>query len=112
MEWPQGDWGSGAWHVRSTVMTELRTAFQKQLQTLEASIIQLFAYVAEDLAVATAALLNNDANGLKVVSERETIIDGLYPELEDLLNAQLILEAPVARDFRLVISMLRILPAP
>jgi phosphate transport system protein len=91
-------------------MSELRSAFTKQLQTLETSIIQLFAFVAEDLAVATAALLHNDANGLRVVSEREKVIDGLYPEVEDLLNAQLILEAPVARDFRLVISMLRILP--
>ena len=52
-------------------MSELRSAFQKQLRTLEASTIQLFAFVAEDLAVATAALLNNDASGLKVVSERE-----------------------------------------
>jgi phosphate transport system protein len=91
-------------------MTELRSSFHRQLQTLEVNIIQLFAFVAEDLAVATAALLNNDATGLKVVSEREAIIDGLYPEMEDLLNARLMLEAPVASDFRLLVSMLRILP--
>jgi phosphate transport system protein len=108
--WLSGDWGSVFWPVSSKVVSELRSAFQKQLQTLEASTIQLFAFVAEDLAVATAGLLNNDASGLEVVSERERVIDGLYPELEHLLNAQLILEAPVARDFRLVISMLRIVP--
>ena len=94
----------------SPVMSELRTAFHKQLETLEGNVIHLFAFIAEDLAVATDALLSNDANGLTLVSERELIIDGLYHEIEDLVNTLLIREAPVASDFRLVISVLRIVP--
>ena len=92
---PGGNTGQvRAWHVRSKVMTELRSAFQRQLQTLEVNIVQLFAFAAEDLAVATTAPLNNDANGLKVVSERKAIIDGLYPGMEDLLNAQVDARSP------------------
>jgi phosphate transport system protein len=91
-------------------MPELRTAFHQQLRDLEGKVIQLFAYVAEDLTVATQALLSDDAGALSVVSERELVIDGLYHESEDLANKLLVLQAPVVSDFRLVISVLRIVP--
>jgi phosphate transport system protein len=89
---------------------ELRSVFHQQLQTIEDKIIQLFAFVAEDLAVSTEALLSGDGDGLKVVTEREAIIDGLYQELEELANQQLLLQAPVATDLRLLLSALRIVP--
>jgi phosphate transport system protein len=91
-------------------MTELRSEFHRQLQTIESRVVELFAFVGEDLAVATDALLNSDAGALKVVAERQTVIDGIYGELEDLVNVQLALQAPVAGDLRLLLSVLRILP--
>ncbi len=90
-------------------MSDRRTAFQEQLRTAEGKVIQLFAFVAEDLAVATEALLSSDADALTVVSERESIIDGLYLEAEDLVNAQLAWQGPVASD-RLLLAVLRIVP--
>ena len=60
--------------------------------------------------MATRALLNGDAGALKVVAEREEAVDGLYRELEALVTSQLVLQAPVAADFRLLLSVLRIVP--
>jgi phosphate transport system protein len=91
-------------------VSELRTAFHNELRHIDGKVLQLFAFVAEDLAVATNALLSNDADALTLVSEREAQIDGLYREIETVVNNQVALQAPVASEFRLVISMLRIVP--
>jgi phosphate transport system protein len=91
-------------------ISELRTAFHRELESIEGMMIQLFAFITEDLALATDALLSNNADTLNLVSERETVIDGLYHEIENLGDKLLVLQAPVVGDFRLVISMLRIVP--
>jgi phosphate transport system protein len=91
-------------------MTELRKEFHQELQAIEAKVVELFALVGEDLVVATGALLNSDAGGLKIVAERQASIDSIYAELEVLVNRQLLLQAPVADDLRLLLSVLRILP--
>ena len=91
-------------------MSELRSAFHRELKDIEAKVIQLFALITEDLTVATDALLSNDAHRLSIVSEREAVIDGVYHEIEDLVNKQLLMQAPAASEFRLVVSMLRIVP--
>jgi phosphate transport system protein len=92
------------------MVSELRVAFHQQLQAIEGKIIQLFAFVSEDLAVATEALLNGDADAVQVISEREAVIDSVQRELEHVVNNQLALQAPVATDLRLVLSALRIVP--
>jgi len=91
-------------------VSELRRVFHQQLSTIEGKVIQLFAYVSEDLAVATDALLTGDLDALKVLTEREATIDHLYRELEEVVNSQLALQAPVATDLRLLLSVLRIVP--
>jgi phosphate transport system protein len=91
-------------------MTELRKEFHQELQTIEGKVVELFALVGEDLGLATGALVNGDADALKVVTERQASIDGIYSELEVLVNRQLVLQAPVADDLRLLLSVLRILP--
>jgi phosphate transport system protein len=91
-------------------MSELRKEFHQQLKAIEASVVELFALVAEDLGLATEALLNSDAGTLKVVAERQTKIDAIYGELEHLVDRQLVLQAPVADELRLLLSVLRILP--
>jgi phosphate transport system protein len=91
-------------------MTEPRKEFHQELQAIEGKVVELFALVGEDLTVATGALLNSDASALKVVAERQASIEGIYAELELLVNRQLVLQAPVADDLRLLLSVLRILP--
>ncbi len=72
-------------------MTELRKEFQEALRAVEGKVVELFAFVGEDFAVATAALLNGDAGALKVVTERQASIEGIYGELELLVDRQLLL---------------------
>ena len=91
-------------------MTELRKEFNEALRAVEGKVVELFALVGEDFAVATAALLNGDAGALKVVAERQANIEGIYGELELLVDRQLLLQAPVADQLRLLLSVLRILP--
>ena len=91
-------------------MREMRSGFHRQLQTIEGKVIQLFAFITEDLAVATQALLSGDVGTLKVLDEREKVTDVVYREVEDLVDTQLALQAPVAADLRLLLSVLRIVP--
>lgn len=91
-------------------MSEPRRDFHHRLQEIENHVVELFAFVAEDLSIATAALLNSDTSALKVVAGRQATIDSIYNEVEALVNQQLLLQAPVASDLRLLVSVLRILP--
>ena len=91
-------------------MAEHRQHFQGELEAIEAKVIELFAMVAEDLPRATSALLSGDADALEALGERERIIDALYPEIEELVNREILLQAPVAADLRFLLSVLRIVP--
>ena len=91
-------------------MAEHRQEFERELEAIEAKVIELFAMVAEDLPGATHALLSGDNEVVKVLAEREKVIDALYPEIEELVNRELVLQAPVAVDLRFLLSVLRIVP--
>ena len=91
-------------------MVEHRQEFQLALEAIEAKVIELFALVAGDLASATDALLTGNNEIVKVLIEREQVIDALYPEIEELVNRQIALQAPVASDLRFLLSVLRIVP--
>jgi phosphate transport system protein len=91
-------------------MVEHRQEFQRELEAIEAKVIELFAMVAEDLPRATDALLTGDSEVLAVLIEREQVIDALYPEIEELVNREILLQAPVAEDLRFLLSVLRIVP--
>jgi len=91
-------------------MVEHRQEFHGELEGIEAKVIELFAMVAEDLPKATTALLTGDGDALEALSEREQVIDALYPEIEELANREILLQAPVASDLRFLLSVLRIVP--
>jgi len=91
-------------------MVEHRQEFQRELEAIEAKVIELFTMVAEDLPGATRALLSGDHEVVRVLAEREQVIDALYPAMEDLVNRLILLQAPVASDLRFLLSVLRIVP--
>src|SRR5262252_7539994 len=74
-------------------MVEHRKEFQRELEAIEAKVIELFAMVAEDLPRATQALLSGDDEVLAVLFERERVIDALYPEIEELVNREIASQA-------------------
>ena len=65
-------------------VAEHRQEFQRELEAIEAKVIELFAMVAEDLPGATHALLTGDNEVVRVLTERGKTIDALYPEIEEL----------------------------
>jgi phosphate transport system protein len=91
-------------------MVEHRQEFQRDLDAIEAKVIELFAMVAEDLPRATEALLTGNQETIRALNEREQTIDDLYPEIEELANREIVLQAPVASDLRFLLSVLRIVP--
>ncbi len=91
-------------------MMEHRQEFQRDLETIETKVIELFAMIAEDLPAATQALLTGSNDVLQVLAERERAIDSLYLEIENLANREITLQAPVASDLRFLLSVLRIVP--
>jgi phosphate transport system protein len=92
-------------------MTERRQEFERDLESIEGKVIELFAMVAEDLPSATAALLNGgDDEVLAQLIERDRAIDALYREVEQLVNREILLQQPVASDLRFLLSVLRIVP--
>jgi len=91
-------------------MVERRQEFERDLQAIEAKVIELFAMVAEDLPGATQALLSGNNEVIQTLAEREQAIDALYPQIEELVNREILLQAPVASDLRFLLSVLRIAP--
>jgi phosphate transport system protein len=91
-------------------MVEHRQEFERELEAIEAKVIELFAMVAEDLPRATNALLTGETEALAQLAQREQTMDALYPEVEELVNREILLQAPVASDLRFLLSVLRIVP--
>jgi phosphate transport system protein len=90
-------------------MVEHRQEFERDLEAIEARIIELFAMIAEDLPEATKALLTGSSEIMQRLIERDQVINALYPETEALANREILLQAPVADDLRFLLSVLRVL---
>src|SRR5689334_25058397 len=91
-------------------MGEHRQEFQRELEAIEAKVIELFAMVAEDLPAATQALLKGNDQAAELLAERDQVIDALYNETDELVSREILLQAPVASDLRFLLSVLRIVP--
>ena len=91
-------------------MPQQRQAFQRELDAIDAKVIELFALVAADLARATPALPDGNNEVVKVVVEHGLVIDLLGPEVEKRVKTAILLQAPVASDLRFLLCVLRILP--
>ena len=67
-------------------MAEHRQEFRRELDGIEAKVIELFAMVAEDVPTATQALLTGNNEALPLLAERDRVI-----EMDDL-HASLVAE--------------------
>jgi phosphate transport system protein len=90
--------------------TPLRIDFHRDLDEIHQGVIRLFAQVTEAVTACTEALLADDRVAATRVSEGEESIDAAMGELEERLERLLLLQAPVARDLRYVLSLIRIVP--
>jgi phosphate transport system protein len=83
---------------------------QRNLAAIDNAVRELFALIADGMTAATEALLSSDRELANRVVERDVRIDAIYEEVEGLLQQSLVLHGPMAREFRYLISMLRIVP--
>ena len=89
---------------------ELRQEFHRDLERINRQAIGLFALVGECVAGATDALLSGDREAAKVLVARDQMIDETYRDIGELVQRQLSLQSPMARDLRFLLAVLRIVP--
>ncbi|MGH9113667.1 MAG: phosphate signaling complex protein PhoU [Acidimicrobiales bacterium] len=89
---------------------EIRKRFHHQLDEIDAKVIRLFALVTESVAAATDSLLANDTEAARELTERDALVDQLEVDLEQVAERELLMEQPMARDMRYLVSVLRIVP--
>lgn len=89
---------------------ELRGVFHRELERIDEQVRRLFALVSEGVAGATDALLAGDRQAARDLVARDHAIDELYVSVEDIVQRQFALQAPLASDLRFMLSVLRIVP--
>jgi phosphate transport system protein len=87
-----------------------RQEFDSELGAIEAQVIELLTMVADDMPQATDALLTGNSAAVRALTERDLVIDALYPKIEELADREILLQQPVAADLRLLVSVLRVVP--
>ena len=87
-----------------------RREFDRELEAIEAKVVELFGMVAEDLPRATEALLTGNTEIVRSLAERDRYIDDLYPKIEQLADREILLQGPMASEQRFLISVLRVVP--
>jgi phosphate transport system protein len=91
-------------------MRAARGEFDRQLEGIEAKVIELFGIVVEDLPEAAGAFVGDGGGSGRVLAAREQVIDALYLEVEDLACKMMLLQAPVGPDLRFLLTVLRVVP--
>jgi phosphate transport system protein len=91
-------------------MPEQRQVFQRQLDHIDAKLIELLDLVAADLVRVASALPDGSDEVVEVLAEHGLVIDIFCPEVEELTKTAILLQAPVASDLRFLLCVLRILP--
>jgi phosphate transport system protein len=89
---------------------EIRKRFHQQLDEIDAKVIRLFALVTESVAAASESLLANDTEAARELTERDSLVDQLEVDLEQIAERELLMEQPMARDMRYLVSVLRVVP--
>lgn len=89
------------------VMTRPVDTVHKEIDN---KVRHLFALVAEGVTAATDALLAGDRETASMVVARDSQIDALYVELEELVQRQFVLQATFGTELRYLISVMRIVP--
>jgi phosphate transport system protein len=88
----------------------LRKRFHQQLVDIDAKVVLLFAMVSEGIAATTDALLSGDTAAARELTGRDSLVDQLEADLEQLAERELFTQQPMAGDLRYLISVLRVVP--
>jgi phosphate transport system protein len=89
---------------------DLRKRFHQQLDELDTTVIRLFALVSESITMATDALLSGDRQAAEDLVARDQVIDRVNDEVEEIVQRELLREAPMASELRYLLTILRVVP--
>jgi phosphate transport system protein len=89
---------------------ELRKRFHHQLDEIDSRVIRLFALVTEGVAAASESLLAGDTEMARRLAGRDALVDQLEADVEQVAERELVTQAPMARDMRYLVSVLRVVP--
>jgi phosphate transport system protein len=90
-------------------MPEVRTEYQQELDTLEASALGGLDLVSGALSRTLEAIEHQDIELAQIVVADDDRIDGRYLEVHQALITLLATQSPVATDLRLISAMLHVL---
>jgi phosphate transport system protein len=85
----------------------VRELFQGELERLRADLALMCDLVAEAMRLATRALLDTDLHLSEQVISADDEVDQLSTRCEELTFSLLALQAPVAKDLRMVVTSMR-----
>ncbi len=86
----------------------MRATFQERLDGLEAKLGQMGQLLRSQLDRTLCALANSDVDVADEVIRRDQLLDAGYVEVEEEILRTLALEAPVAKDLRLLAGVLHV----
>ena len=89
-------------------MEELRRTFHQELEALRGEVLLLGASVIEAIPRATGVLLGGDLEGADYLVQADDEIDARSVDIEDRCFRALALQAPVARDLRELVAIIKI----
>jgi phosphate transport system protein len=90
--------------------SELRLAFHRTLSEIDSKVGQLFALVTEAVAASTDCLLSDDRAKAEALVAGDENIDILALEIEGAAERALSLQAPMGRDLRYLLTIVRMVP--
>ena len=85
----------------------MRESFHRELDRLDQDIVRMGALVEQNTQSATRALIDCDRELAQKVRDSDAEIDNLYLDIERRALILLAQQAPVARDLRLIVAILR-----
>lgn len=87
----------------------MRSKFDEQLKLLNFALIEMSAIVERAIADATKALIEQDTDLAQKIIASDDVIDDKEKEIESLCLKVILQQQPVARDLRLVSSVLKMI---
>lgn len=87
----------------------MRDSFHRELESLDQSVVRMGALVEQSTQGATTALIECDRQLAQKVRDGDSEIDALFLDIEKRSLTLLAQQAPVAKDLRLIVAILRVL---
>ncbi len=84
--------------------------YEEDLAAIDRDVVALFSMVRRAVTSAVAAMVHGDRATGQTVVERDSLIDSLYREIEELARLQFALQSPASLDMAYLLTVLRIVP--